>query len=83
MVFHHISFCFSFKERWEVLDFLDFFVASMFPSRCPPPFPPTAHKFSMCSHHFPQVPNVFLNIFLIAPHFVPYAFAKVVFLREI
>jgi hypothetical protein len=34
-------------------------------------------KFSMGSQHVPQVPNVFPNVFPIAPHLIPSALSKV------
>jgi hypothetical protein len=39
--------------------------------------------FPMSSHQVPQVLIVFLNMFPIAPHFIPYALHKVVLLSPL
>jgi hypothetical protein len=59
----------------------DFFSFSLGSHYVPFKFP---NGFPSCFQYVPQVPNVFPNMFSIAPHFYPvYALANVVFLSHI
>ncbi len=66
-LFFEVWFLSSWFVCWLIVHCVPIFVLNMFP------------QLSIGSSHVPQAPNVFPNMFTIAPHFISYALSNVVF----